>query len=378
MTTPVERNQLVDDRSANEGRLIVPVILAGGAGTRLWPISSEANPKQFQPLVGPLSTYQQALQRVAVPAIFDDPIVVTGERFRSVALKQAEGIGARPTLLLESVQRDSAAAIAAAAAFAEARRPGAMLMILAADHVVFDQSLFQDAVKKGAQAAATGKIVVFGLAPSEPKTSYGYIRPGERLDDDDIFAVEAFAEKPDRARAMRYIGEGYFWNSGNLLFRADVVINELEAHAPELMAAAAAAVERGSGSSGIWRLDEGSFGAAPKISIDYALLEKASNIAVVRASFRWSDIGSWDSVWEASPKDADGNAVQGGGLVLDCLGCMVHSDGPLVAIVGVQDLVVVASQDAVLVTSRKHAQSVRHLVNKVNDAKLRPAEPEGE
>ena len=238
---------------------IVPVLLAGGAGTRLWPVSRDALPKQFLPLVGPRSTYQDTLLRVADRALFAAPIVVTGGDFRFFAQRrQAEEIGIEATVVIEPMRRDSAPAIAAAAAFARSRDPDAVVLALAADHVILDLPAFHAACLAGLEAAQAGKIVTFGIKPTEPKTSYGYIRRGKSLGKD-VDAVAAFVEKPDAATAARYVDEGYLWNSGNFLFRADVLLDELRRYEPAMAEAVEAAVAAAETDIGFVRLAEQAF-----------------------------------------------------------------------------------------------------------------------
>src|SRR6476659_3966926 len=217
---------------------IVPVLLAGGGGSRLWPVSRESLPKQFQPLIGPLSTFQQTLQRVSDPDLFEGPIVITSEAFRFFASRQASIVNRPVSLILEPCRRDSAAAVAIAALLVEHRSAGSPVLVLAADHVILDDALFLDAVRSGLEAAGEGKIVVFGLPPTAPKTKFGYIRPGTPAGDNrDVRLVEAFFEKPKLEDALAYVREGYLWNSGNFLFRSDMMIEELAKYAPKVLAA---------------------------------------------------------------------------------------------------------------------------------------------
>jgi mannose-1-phosphate guanylyltransferase/mannose-1-phosphate guanylyltransferase/mannose-6-phosphate isomerase len=342
---------------------IIPVILAGGSGTRLWPASRDAFPKQFQPLTGDLSTYQQTLKRVADPALFADPVVITSDAFRFFARRQASDIGINATVVLEPARRDSAAAVAAAAAFVEKMHPGAMVLALAADHVVLDNEVFRDAVRLGLKAAAD-KIVVFGLVPTEPKTAYGYIRPGAALGDDaDLCLVDAFVEKPDAVTALDYLKRGYLWNSGNFLFKASHMLAEFAQHAPDVVAAASEAVDKAVEDIGFWRLDSEAFSAARKTSIDYGVIEKTRAIAVVKGRFRWSDVGAWDAIWQVSEQDSAGNVVHGDGLALASRDCLVHSQGILTTVVGADNLMVVSTPDAVMVVPRDKAQDVKGLVD---------------
>lgn len=342
---------------------ITPVLLAGGSGSRLWPVSRDQLPKQFQPLVGDLSTYQQTLKRVSDPELYAAPVVITNEDFRFFAQHQAEEVGVPSTVVLEPARRDSAAAMAAAAVLAERRSPGGLVLALAADHVVLDEGLFSDAVKLGCKAALDGHVVVFGLTPTEPRTSYGYINPGASFDGEaDLHLVEGFVEKPNAETAIGYLQKGYLWNSGNFLFRSDMMIAELQAYAPDIIAAVEASVDQAETDLGFLRLHKESFEGAPKNSIDYAVIEKTRKIAVVRGHFRWSDIGSWDAIWEVAPKSDKDNAIVGEGLALGSEGCLIHSTGMMTTVVGAKDLVVVVTQDAVLVVPKARAQEVKGLV----------------
>lgn len=349
---------------------IVPVILAGGSGTRLWPLSRDALPKQFQPLIGSLSTYQQTIRRIADPTLFADPIVITSDSFRFFAKRQATEVGARATVILEPERRDSAAAMAAAALMVEKLHPGALMLALAADHVVLDDGLFRDAVRRGVPAAEAGRIVVFGITPDEPKTSYGYIRPGAPLGEDpDVSVVERFVEKPDQATAVAYLRDGYLWNSGNFLVSAAGMVQALGSHAPDVLEPVERAVAEAREDLGFIRLDADSFATARKTSIDYAVIEKARDIAVVRGRFRWSDVGAFDALWQVSDKDAGGNALHGDAVALDSTDCLVHSDGILTTVLGARDLAVVATADAVLVAPKDKAQNVKGLVDALKAAR---------
>jgi mannose-1-phosphate guanylyltransferase / mannose-6-phosphate isomerase len=347
---------------------IVPVLLAGGAGTRLWPVSRDALPKQFLPLVGDLSTYQQTLQRVADRSVFAAPIVMTSGQFHFFAGHQAEKCGAEAKVVIEPMRRDSAAAIAAAAVLAKQLDENAVVLALAADHVVLDAEPFAAACRAGREAADAGHIVTFGIRPTEPKTSYGYILRGEPLAPKDCYKVEKFVEKPDAPTAARYIAEGYLWNSGNFLFRADVLLAELSRFEPALVEAAEASVAKATDDLGFLRLDAEAFARAPQKSIDYALMEKTDRAAVVEGHFRWSDIGSWDAIFDVGARDAAGNAVRGPVVTIDARNCVVHAEDRLTTVVGVDDLVVVSTADAVLVIPRERAQQVRELVEKLKAA----------
>ena len=339
---------------------IIPVLLAGGAGTRLWPVSRDALPKQFLPLVGDRSTYQETLLRVKDP-MFAAPIVITGPNFHFFARRQAEEVGVEATVVIEPVRRDSAPAIAAATAVARARDPQAVVLALAADHIILDVPAFRAACEAGRAAAEAGHIVTFGIKPSEPKTSYGYILPGAPIGATGAHKVARFVEKPDAETAERYVAEGYLWNAGNFLFRADVLLGEVARLEPEMAAAIKTSVANATTDLGFLRLQPEAFARAPQKSIDYAVMEKTERAAVVEGDFGWSDIGSWDALFDITEPDPQGNVVRGEAIAIDAAGCVVHSDGRLTALLGVNDLVVVSTSDAVMVVPRARAQEVKDL-----------------
>ena len=347
-------------------RLLIPVIMCGGAGTRLWPVSRESMPKQFVPLVEARSTFQQVLGRIGDATLFERPIVITSADFRFIAAEEMRACAIAGDIVLEPTRRDSAMAVGVAAVLAAARDPASTVIVLAADHVVRDPDAFARACVEAMTAAAGGRIVTFGIPPTFPATNYGYIRPGAKLDDGTAFAVDAFVEKPDAATAGRYIADRYLWNSGNFLFRADVMLGELARFEPDIAKAAQAAVGGMTKDLDFLRLPVEAFAQAPKKSIDYAVMERTARAAVVPLDCGWSDIGSWSAVWDALGHDADGNAATGSVVFLDSRNTFAHSDEAiLTAVVGVNDLVVVATPDAVLVTSRDKAEQVKDLVERL-------------
>jgi mannose-1-phosphate guanylyltransferase / mannose-6-phosphate isomerase len=345
-------------------RRIIPLIMCGGAGTRLWPASREVRPKQFLPLFGPRSTFQDTLQRVSDATLFERPIVITNMAYRFMVLEQLAEIELEADVLLEPMRRDSGPAIAAGAVFAQTRDNDAVVLALAADHVVRDTDAFVAACRQGLVAADAGRIVTFGVQPERAATEYGYISPGEVISGE-VRAVVKFVEKPDPVTAAGYIKSGYLWNSGNFMFRASVLLDEYRNVDAESVRVVSDAVTRAGRDLGFVTLDPDSFAKARAISIDYAVMEKTSRAAVVPVKCGWSDVGSWLAVWELSDKDAHGNAAQGAAVFEDSRNCNVSSDKALVALEGVDDLVVVATQDAILVSRQKDANGLKRLVAKL-------------
>jgi mannose-1-phosphate guanylyltransferase/mannose-6-phosphate isomerase len=353
---------------------IVPVIMCGGAGTRLWPVSRESMPKQFVPLVGPGSTFQQVLARISDPDLFARPIVITNADFRFVVAEQLRERGVEADIVLEPTRRDSGPAVAVAAALAAERDRDALVLVLAADHVVRKPDEFRQACRHAAAVAAAGRIVTFGIEPTHPATNYGYIRPGEKLNGASVLAVEAFVEKPDAATAASYVADRYLWNSGNFLFHATTMLNEIERFEPAMAEAAKAAVSGLTRDLDFLRLAAEPFARAPKKSIDYAVMERTTLAAVIPTDIGWSDVGSWSTVWDLLDHDEAGNATEGPVVLLDSRNNLVRSeDSMLTTVVGLDDVIVVSTADAVLVSSRAKAEQVKALVAELKASNHRAA-----
>jgi len=341
---------------------IFPVILCGGAGTRLWPASRPDRPKQFLKLLGAYSSFQETLLRVRALAEARDVLVVTGAGMVEMVRDQAREIGVSITVLIEPQARNSAPAVAAAAVMIERLDPDGVMLMLAADHHVGEPEAFREAARVAADAAGQGLIVTFGVRPTGPATGFGYIRPGEPTGEG-VFRVAAFVEKPDLETARRYVAEGYLWNSGNFAFLASTLLGELQRFEPTVVEGARAAFADAVVEPGLVRLDATGFAGAASISIDYAVMERTDKAAVVPAAFDWSDLGAWDAIWGASPQDGAGNAAQGDVTLVDTTGVLARSTGPFVGAIGVSDLMIVAEPDAVLVCRRDDAQAVKALVD---------------
>ncbi|HRD73897.1 MAG TPA: mannose-1-phosphate guanylyltransferase/mannose-6-phosphate isomerase [Aquimonas sp.] len=341
---------------------LLPVILSGGSGTRLWPLSRESYPKQFLPLVEDISMLQATWRRVA-PLAGRRPIVVANQEHRFMAAEQLREMGAEPSaILLEPVGRNTAPAIAVAAL--EAMRDGedALLLVLPSDHVIRDEAAFHAVVQAALPAAREGRLVTFGIVPTAPETGYGYIQAAAG---EGVRPVAQFVEKPDRQTAERYLASGaYFWNSGMFLFRASRYLQELQRWQPAMLAACRQALDEARRDTDFVRLQAERFATCPSDSIDYAVMEKTDAAAVIALDAGWNDVGSWAALWEATPQDAEGNAHHGDVIALNCRNTYAHASR-LVAMIGLDDVVVVDTDDALLIAHRDQVQQVKDVVGKI-------------
>ena len=346
--------------------MLVPVIMAGGFGTRLWPLSRRMLPKQFLGLTGGRSMLQETVQRLEADRA-DTPIVVCNEEHRFLAAEQLRELGPdRFDIVLESKGRNTAPAIAVAALLALKRDKDPLMLVLAADHIIKDVDAFHAAVRQAEELAARDHLVTFGIVPDAPETGYGYIRRGEKLGDG--FAVAEFVEKPDLETATEYLSSGeFYWNSGMFLFRAGLYLEELERFRPDILQACRTAVEQGREDLDFFRLDESAFAACPSESIDYAVMEKTRRSVVVPLDAGWSDVGSWSALWGIDAKDAEGNAMHGDVMLFDTTNSLVHAENRLVTTVGVKDMVVIETKDAVLVADKSKSQDVKNIIERLRE-----------
>ena len=348
--------------------MLKPVFLSGGVGSRLWPVSREAYPKQFLPLAGDQSMLLDTLARVS-DLSESPPTVICNDAHRFIVAEQLRESGSvGGEIILEPVGRNTAPAVAVAAMRALATDPEALLLVLPADHMIQRPEVFCEAVRSAGPLAEAGRLVTFGVVPDRPETGYGYIRRDELLEGD-IFAIGEFVEKPDAETAQRYLDSGdFFWNSGMFLFRAQTYLDELSRLAPEMVDACRAALEAAETDLDFVRLDRAAFEACPGDSIDYAVMEKTELGAVVPLDCGWSDVGAWSALWETGESDAHGNVLQGDVLVDQSRDNYIRSESRLVAATGVDNLVVVETPDAVLVADRERVQDVKRLVTMLKSA----------
>jgi len=344
---------------------IYPVILSGGAGTRLWPLSRAALPKQLLPLVSDKTMLQETVLRLGGRNGMMAPLIVCGNEHRFLVAEQMREIGVAPLgILLEPVGRNTAPAVAAAAHYLKAIDPQAVMLVLPADHVIKDVDSFYAAIQRAATLVEGGALATFGIVPTAPETGYGYIQSGEPLQSEGCFKVARFVEKPNRETAQGFIEAGnFFWNSGMFLFRADAYLKELAQFQPEMARLSEEAVSKGYRDLDFCRLDEAAFTACPSDSIDYAVMEHTRQAVVAPASIGWNDVGSWSALVDVLESDGDGNVTRGDVYTDNASNCLVRAEGRIVAAIGVQDLVIVETSDAVLVAHKDHVQRVKQVVD---------------
>jgi mannose-1-phosphate guanylyltransferase len=349
-------------RSSNR---ITPVILCGGAGTRLWPLSRRARPKQMLALTGPETMLAMTAGRVADRERFAPPILVAAAEQAEPIQAELEAAGIPPgRLILEPAARNTAAAIALAALAAEADE---LLLVMPSDHLIRDAETLLDAAVSAAQLAAEGWLVTFGVKPHRPEQGYGYIRRGEPVGPG-IFKAERFVEKPDAETAEAYLRDGgYEWNAGIFLFTAGAYLEALKAHAADIEAGARRAMAQAAWDGIVIRPEAASFETIRAQSIDYAVMEHSDRVAVVPMTMDWSDVGSWQALYEASDRDGEGNALAGATLAIDCSGSLIRSEGPLVVAIGVHDLAIVATGDAILIVPRAESQRLQEAVARLRE-----------
>ena len=350
--------------------MIIPVIMAGGSGSRLWPVSRSMYPKQFQALTGPRTMLQATAQRVT-PLTDQKPLLICNEDHRFIAAEQMRGIGTPCEIILEPVGRNTAPAVGLAALLTAQNDEDALLLILAADHLIRDEDGFRQKIEAGVPFAEAGALVTFGVVPRSPETGYGYIRTGDPADTDgNGFIVSGFVEKPDADTAKGYESGDYLWNSGMFLFRASRYIDELGKHRPHILAACQKAMATTTDDRDFLRVDGDAFGACPSESIDYAVMENTDRAVVVPLDVGWDDVGAWSALWDTAQKDEHGNAVVGDPdnvLLESSRNNYIRPHNRIVATVGVNDLVIVDTADAVLVAAKDRVQGVKAIVNQLNE-----------
>jgi len=356
--------------------MIYPIILCGGSGTRLWPVSRKAYPKQFAPLVSDRSLYQMTLTRFASDG-FGAPLVMTGDAFRFLATDQAGEVGlADARVVVEPTGRDTAPAILTAALMLE-ETPDALVLVAPSDHVIGDAEAFRAAVMRGAEAARTGAFVTFGVTPDRPETGYGYLELDGPAEDGSAVPLKSFREKPDLESAQAMLARGGFlWNAGIFLMRVSDLIAAFETYAPDMIAPCRAALETGQQDLDFFRLGAEAYGEVRAISFDYAIMEKAERVMAIPLPGGWSDLGAWDALWQEAGPDNQGNAVSGAARALDCTDTYLRSEDDAIEVVGLglDGVIAVAMRDAVLVADKSRAQDVKAVVDMLRDADVSQAD----
>lgn len=350
---------------------IAPVILSGGSGSRLWPLSRAMRPKQFLGVTDEKTLFQLTLQRLEGLPGLQPPVIVANQEHRFLVAEQCREAGIAPgAIILEPFGRNTAPAIAVAALHAHKSGSDPVLLVLPSDHIFSKPEAFRQSVRLAAQAAEQGQLVTFGIVPTHPETGYGYLRAGTGTTMTGVHTVAQFVEKPDLATAEAYVASGdYFWNSGMFMFRASVYLEALKQHRPDMLQQCERACEHSRVDIDFVRLDEAAMNECPSDSVDYAVMEKTSKAVMVPLDAGWNDVGAWSSVWQVLPKDSNGNALRGDVITEAATDCYVHADHRLVTLLGVKDLVVIETSDAILVADKQAAQDVKKIVNRLTDAK---------
>lgn len=351
---------------------MIPVILSGGSGTRLWPLSRSSYPKQFLPITEEKTLFQMTLERISnlnqALANFQNPIIVTNENHRFIVAEQLRLQKTSAQILLEPIARNTAPAIAAAAELALSRGEDPVLLILAADHVIEQQEAFNQAVSVGLAAAEAGKLVTFGIVPTAPEIGYGYIKAAQKVEQSQIqsYPVAQFVEKPNLEIAEQYLADGsYLWNSGMFMFKASTYLQELEKFNQAIVTNAKKAIANSKNDLDFVRLDKTSFEQCPEDSIDYAVMEKTEHAVVVPLNANWNDVGAWNSVWEVSQKDEYGNSIRGDVIIQDTHNSLIHAESRLVSTLGLENVVIIETADAVLVADQAKVQDIKKIVEKL-------------
>lgn len=350
---------------------VTPVILSGGSGSRLWPLSRAHHPKQLLPLVTDRTMLQETASRLPEADGFGAPLMVCNEAHRFLIAEQLRLADINPeAIVLEPCSRNTAFAAAVSALILHAKDEAALMLLMPADHAMTSGERLAEVVRSAAKAAAAGNLVTFGVRPTSPETGYGYIKLGQEMTGDgaNVFNVAAFVEKPSRELAIGYLADGrYLWNSGMFLFQAKAFLDELEVYAPEVLAAAKASVEKGRDDLDFFRLDEPAMSASPDISIDYAVMEHTKRARVVPVDLGWTDVGGFEALWSIAERSDDGNAAMGDAITIDTRDSYIRTDGKLVATVGVKDLVLVVTEDAVLAADRSRSQDIKKVVDELKN-----------
>jgi mannose-1-phosphate guanylyltransferase/mannose-6-phosphate isomerase len=344
--------------------MLIPVILSGGVGSRLWPLSREYYPKQLLALIGENTLLQNTVTRLDGLTNKSAPLLVCNENHRFLVAEQLRSIGVKPThIILEPVGRNTAPAVAVAALTALVRDPDALLLVLSADHLIMNAPVFCEAVTAGIPLAQAGYLVTFGIVPTGPETGYGYINATDTIEDTLALSVERFVEKPDLATAQHYVDSGqYYWNSGMFLFKASSYLNELEQFSPDILGTCRVAIENALEDQDFLRLDSAAFKTCPSDSIDYAVMEHTQKAVVIPFDAGWSDVGAWSSLWEVSEHDSDGNVIIGDVLTENVHNSYLRSEHRLLAAIGVDNLTIVETADAILVADKEQDQAVKQIV----------------